>query len=246
MKPTAESIWSDISILSEEWGIPWTEDIALEAEAQILVSKKDINSRTRTKLYQIATEESLCLDPSIQVTRISNALEYISKPKRHKKKLKYNTVEREQKLAKKAENIKMMTLMDTVSMQLQLGGERGTYVTFCRERNEHFLSNLALEKFHLYRTGERRRANMDLIHYQQSTSKRQKAEKTSTICPCFPMAESVREPFDSNAQKETRQYIPSLIFMQEMATMMVSLDGELCMIPVSMAEILILILAQNT
>lgn len=37
MKPTAESIWTDITLLSEEWGFPWTEDIALEVEAQILV-----------------------------------------------------------------------------------------------------------------------------------------------------------------------------------------------------------------
>lgn len=67
------------------------------------------------ELSQVATEEPLCLDPSIQVSRISNALEYASKPKRHKKKLKYNSVEREQKLASKAESIKMMTLMDSVS-----------------------------------------------------------------------------------------------------------------------------------
>lgn len=38
MKPTAESIWTDITLLSEEWGFPWTEDIALEVEAQILVN----------------------------------------------------------------------------------------------------------------------------------------------------------------------------------------------------------------
>lgn len=40
MKPTAESIWTDISLLSEEWGFPWTEEIALEVEAQILVTFK--------------------------------------------------------------------------------------------------------------------------------------------------------------------------------------------------------------
>lgn len=38
MKPTAESIWTDITLLSEEWGFPWTESIALQVEAQILVS----------------------------------------------------------------------------------------------------------------------------------------------------------------------------------------------------------------
>lgn len=38
MKPTAESIWTDIALLSEEWGFPWTESIALQVEAQILVS----------------------------------------------------------------------------------------------------------------------------------------------------------------------------------------------------------------
>jgi hypothetical protein len=40
MKPTAESIWTDITLLSEEWGFPWTEDIALQVEAQILVNHK--------------------------------------------------------------------------------------------------------------------------------------------------------------------------------------------------------------
>lgn len=38
MKPTAESIWTDVALLSEDWGLPWTEEIALEVEAQILVS----------------------------------------------------------------------------------------------------------------------------------------------------------------------------------------------------------------
>lgn len=37
MKPTAESIWADIALLSEAWGFPWTEDVALQVEAQILV-----------------------------------------------------------------------------------------------------------------------------------------------------------------------------------------------------------------
>ncbi|KAG2237292.1 hypothetical protein INT48_009025, partial [Thamnidium elegans] len=97
MKPTAESIWTDITLLSEEWGFPWTEDIALEVEAQIL----------------IATEEPLCLDPSFQVTRVSNAIEYTNGSRKLKRKCKWNSVELEQKLAKKAENDKLMTLMDT-------------------------------------------------------------------------------------------------------------------------------------
>ncbi|KAI7903979.1 Spt20 family-domain-containing protein [Cokeromyces recurvatus] len=99
MKPTAESIWTDITLLSEEWGFPCTEDIALEVESQIL----------------IATEEPLCLDPSFQVSRISNAIQYTTCQRKPKRKLKYNSVECEQKLAKKAENNKLMTLMDTVS-----------------------------------------------------------------------------------------------------------------------------------
>lgn len=37
MKPTAESIWTDINLLSESWGLQWTEEVALELEAQILV-----------------------------------------------------------------------------------------------------------------------------------------------------------------------------------------------------------------
>ncbi|KAG1221156.1 hypothetical protein G6F35_006192 [Rhizopus arrhizus] len=100
MKPTAESIWTDVALLSEDWGLPWTEEIALEVEAQIL----------------IATEEPLCLDPSIQVTRFYNAMEYASTPKKTKKKLKWNSVEREQKLAKQAEHMRLMTLKDNVQL----------------------------------------------------------------------------------------------------------------------------------
>lgn len=43
MKPTAESIWTDVALLSEDWGFTWTEDIALEVEAKILVKLKDAN-----------------------------------------------------------------------------------------------------------------------------------------------------------------------------------------------------------
>lgn len=50
MKPTAESIWTDITLLSEEWGFPWTEDIALEVEAQILVNRECVNSMRSSTL----------------------------------------------------------------------------------------------------------------------------------------------------------------------------------------------------
>ncbi|KAI8142779.1 Spt20 family-domain-containing protein [Fennellomyces sp. T-0311] len=96
MRPTAESLWTDILLLNEEWGFPWTEDIALEVESKVL----------------LATEEPLCLDPSFHVTRVSNAIEYASGHRKVKRKQKWNSLEREQKLAKKAENNKMMTLMD--------------------------------------------------------------------------------------------------------------------------------------
>jgi hypothetical protein len=55
------------------------------------------------------------LDPSFQVSRISNALQFTTGHRKIKRKMKYNSVEREQKLAKKAENNKLMTLMDAVS-----------------------------------------------------------------------------------------------------------------------------------
>ncbi|KAI9313201.1 Spt20 family-domain-containing protein [Dichotomocladium elegans] len=99
MHPTAESLWTDILLLNEEWGSPWTEDIALELESKVL----------------IATEEPLCLDPSFQVTRVSNAIEYCTGQRKVKRKQKWNSLEREQKLAKKAESNKLMTLMDNRS-----------------------------------------------------------------------------------------------------------------------------------
>lgn len=37
MHPTAESLWTDILLLREEWGHPWTEEIALEVESKLLV-----------------------------------------------------------------------------------------------------------------------------------------------------------------------------------------------------------------
>ncbi|KAI8336300.1 Spt20 family-domain-containing protein [Chlamydoabsidia padenii] len=58
MRPTAESIWSDIQLLNEDWNNSWTEQIALEVEAQIL----------------LVTGEPLCLDPSFNVSRIKQKL----------------------------------------------------------------------------------------------------------------------------------------------------------------------------
>ncbi|KAL0091063.1 Spt20 family-domain-containing protein [Phycomyces blakesleeanus] len=131
MQPTAESLWTDIHLLSEEWGFPWTEQVAVEVEAKILVrtiGKEKKYRRRREKerererkkdveffFAQLATEEPLCLDPSFQVSRISNAMEQWNRVRRSKKKQKWNSLEREQKLAKKAEDVKAMTIMDTVS-----------------------------------------------------------------------------------------------------------------------------------
>lgn len=39
MHPTPESMWTDILLLNEEWGYPWTEEIALEIESQLLVGE---------------------------------------------------------------------------------------------------------------------------------------------------------------------------------------------------------------
>lgn len=38
MRPTAESLWTDILLLNEVWGSAWTQDIALEVESKVLVS----------------------------------------------------------------------------------------------------------------------------------------------------------------------------------------------------------------
>lgn len=61
MKPTAESIWTDITLLSEQWGFTWTEDIALQVEAQILVNRR-INPWTWTCIdFSIALIDRLPL-----------------------------------------------------------------------------------------------------------------------------------------------------------------------------------------
>jgi site-specific recombinase XerD len=76
----------------------------------------------------------LCLDPSIQVTRVSNAIAYTTSQRKPKRKHKWNSVEREQKLAKKAENNKLMTLMDMVSV-LYASGASCSYLFHLREQN---------------------------------------------------------------------------------------------------------------
>ena len=43
MQPTAESLWTDIILLNEDWGYLWTEDIALEVESKVLVNKTHKN-----------------------------------------------------------------------------------------------------------------------------------------------------------------------------------------------------------
>lgn len=65
---------------------------------------------------KLAKEEPLCLDPSIQVTRVSNAINFKNSTQRLKKKRKWNSTEREEELAKKAESDKLMTLMDEVCL----------------------------------------------------------------------------------------------------------------------------------
>ena len=86
MQPTAESIWADICLLNEESGFTWTEDIALQVEAQILVSMVSIVRRHLINTSQLATEEPLCLDPSFQVSRVSNAVLHATGKRRIKKK----------------------------------------------------------------------------------------------------------------------------------------------------------------
>ncbi|KAI8595934.1 Spt20 family-domain-containing protein, partial [Dissophora ornata] len=110
LSPTQETLWADLSLLHEESGESWTSDMMLDFESKIL----------------IATEAPLCLDPSPMVTVLSNEICYhqTSATQRTRKRRKWNSLEREQEAARKAEEDKLMSMMDeksTVDFQPNFG-----------------------------------------------------------------------------------------------------------------------------
>ncbi|KAJ1961052.1 Transcription factor spt20, partial [Dispira parvispora] len=97
LKPGSDSVWAELCLFSRNQDKPLTEEEALELEAQLLV----------------ATEEPLCLDPSVQVTRISNATEFVSRPQiPPTKRRKFNSIEIEAEEAARKENHAVMLMMD--------------------------------------------------------------------------------------------------------------------------------------
>ncbi|KAF9099724.1 Transcription factor spt20, partial [Mortierella sp. AM989] len=110
LTPTQGTLWADLSLLHEESGERWSNDMMLDVESKIL----------------IATEEPLCLDPSPMVTVLSNEICYnqTSATQRTRKRRKWNSLEREQEAARKAEEDKLMSMMDeksTVDFQPNFG-----------------------------------------------------------------------------------------------------------------------------
>ncbi|KAK9701946.1 Transcription factor spt20 [Basidiobolus ranarum] len=98
LHPTSETLWADLCLMNETSDVLWNEDFSLQVESKIL----------------LATEAPLCLDPSFQVTRITNTLCY-GKPEAHrsrKKPRKRVPVEIETEVAEKEENYKLMMMMD--------------------------------------------------------------------------------------------------------------------------------------
>ncbi|KAF9973030.1 Transcription factor spt20 [Actinomortierella ambigua] len=102
LSPSQETLWADLSLLHEESRQTWSNELALEVESQIL----------------LATEAPLCLDPSPQVTLLSNNMNYhqTSVTHRTRKKRKWNSVEREREAARKIEEDKLMSMMDEKSL----------------------------------------------------------------------------------------------------------------------------------
>ncbi|KAK9768613.1 Transcription factor spt20, variant 2 [Basidiobolus ranarum] len=96
LTPNAETLWSDLCLLNEKCDSFWSEDFTLEVESKIL----------------LATEEPLCLDPSFQVTRISNTMCNYGNIRKVKKRKKRISVEKETESAEKAEKEKTMMMMD--------------------------------------------------------------------------------------------------------------------------------------
>jgi hypothetical protein len=74
----------------------------------------DVDTRFETFSFQLLNEEPLCLDPSFQVTRVANAIQYAQRDKQRKKKRKLNSYELAARRERKAENETLMALMDEV------------------------------------------------------------------------------------------------------------------------------------
>ncbi|KAI8055124.1 Spt20 family-domain-containing protein [Syncephalis plumigaleata] len=96
LQPTEECLWSDICMLNEQMGMQWSQDTALELEARIL----------------LATAPPLCLEPNVDVMRVSNAICYAQSRHRPLAKRKWNSSEMEEEAVAQAEHEKLMLLMD--------------------------------------------------------------------------------------------------------------------------------------
>ncbi|ORX94805.1 hypothetical protein K493DRAFT_337632 [Basidiobolus meristosporus CBS 931.73] len=98
LHPTSETIWADLCLMNEMRDAVWSEDFSLQVESKIL----------------LATEAPLCLDPSFQVTRISNTLCYgKSKPRTRRKKRRpriHDEVTNE--VAEREEYTRLLMMMD--------------------------------------------------------------------------------------------------------------------------------------
>ncbi|KAJ1974507.1 Transcription factor spt20 [Dimargaris verticillata] len=95
--PSQSTVWADFCLLNQTLPRTMTEEQVLELESKVL----------------LATEEPLCLDPSFQVSRVSNAIEHASYqglPPR--KRRKFNSTELEAEEAARKENENLMLTMD--------------------------------------------------------------------------------------------------------------------------------------
>ncbi|THH27742.1 hypothetical protein EUX98_g6435 [Antrodiella citrinella] len=64
LSPNSETLWTNLCLLNQKAGNPWTDDDALEVEAKILLS----------------TAAPLCLDPDPHLTRIVNSVLRVTAP----------------------------------------------------------------------------------------------------------------------------------------------------------------------
>ncbi|KAJ1970370.1 Transcription factor spt20 [Dimargaris xerosporica] len=97
LTPSQSTMWADFCLLNQTLPCSLSEEQALELEGRVL----------------LATEEPLCLDPSFQVSRVSNAIEHASyqgQPPR--KRRKFNSTELEAEEAARKENENLMLTMD--------------------------------------------------------------------------------------------------------------------------------------
>lgn len=78
LHPNSETLWADICLTNAKLGSKWTDQDALQFEAQVLVCPEPQCNPTHA--LKLATSPPLCLDPDPHLSRTANHILRVSTP----------------------------------------------------------------------------------------------------------------------------------------------------------------------